>query len=122
MKRLILLGLVAAALGVADSASAFERTLMGAVARRQAQCDSWHGAYANVNYGAPVALVVPPTAEYQTQWGWGVGNTRVVPIRHQFEYGYPGAVMGAGGVPYPFTPAWPSDTTQFGYNYVRGPW
>jgi hypothetical protein len=67
-----------------------------------------------------VALVVPPTAEYQTKWGWGVGNTRVVPIAPQFGRNYPGpAVPGIGFQP---TPRWPSHTDQFGVYYVRGPW
>jgi hypothetical protein len=81
----------------------------------------WHNAYYHAAYGEPVALVVPPTAEYQAQYSWGVGSTRVVPIYNQFGRAYPGASAGAYGYFYP-TPAWPSDTNQFGVYYVRGPW
>ncbi len=124
MKRFIHFTLLAASiavLGLADTASAFERTLMGSIANRRAQATPWHGAYYNSSWGAPVALVVPPTAEYQTNWGWGVGATRVTPIYHQFTPGYPGAVV-PGAYGFRPTPAWPSDTTQFGIYYVRGPW
>jgi hypothetical protein len=80
----------------------------------------WHNAYYHAAYGEPIALVVPPTAEYQSQYGWGVGATRVTPIYHQFGRAYPGSA-GASGYFYP-TPAWPSDTNQFGVYYIRGPW
>ena len=51
---------------------------------------SWSGAYADPTFGAPVALVVPPTAELQTHYGWGVGNTRITPNCPQFNRIYPG--------------------------------
>ncbi len=81
----------------------------------------WHGAYADQTYGVPLALVVPPTCAYQTQMGWGVCGHRVVPIYHQYARPYPGepGFVGAGFLP---QPAWPSDTTQFGVYYIRGPW
>jgi hypothetical protein len=77
--------------------------------------------YANAAWGSPVALVVPPTAELQTNWGWGVGNTRVTPIATRFKRDYPGPVV-SGPATYKATPAWPSDTVQFGDYYIRGPW
>ena len=122
MKRLITPIVLAslAATAWADTAGAFERTLIGAIAHHRAQKSSWHGGYYDVAWGVPVAVVVPPKAEYQTNWGWGVGNTRVTPILHQFERGFPGAATGGRGF-YP-TPPWPSDTTQFGDYYIRGPW
>ena len=81
----------------------------------------WNGGYYNTSYGMPVALVLPPTAEYQTHWGWGVGNTRVTPNVPQFGRNWPGP---SGYTPCAFrpTPPWPSDTDQFGVYYVRGPW
>ena len=82
---------------------------------------NWHGNYYDVAWGTPVALVVPPTAGYQTKWSWGVGNTEVVPIYHQFGRSYPGA-GAAGGAAFLPTPAWPNSTDQFGVYYVRGPW
>jgi hypothetical protein len=81
----------------------------------------WHGGFYDPTYGQPIALVVPPNAETQTNWGWGVGNTRTSPIYHQFGRNYPGMGPGFGGAFAP-TPPWPSDTTQFGVYYVRGPW
>jgi hypothetical protein len=81
----------------------------------------WHGGYYNVVWGAPVALVVPPTAESQTHWGWGVGNTRVTPICPQFGRNWPGPGTYDPRAFRP-TPPWPSDTDQFGVYYVRGPW
>ncbi len=93
----------------------------------RAQYSPWHGGFYSTKWGAPVAVVVPPTAEYQTNWGWGVGNTRVSRINHQFQLGYPGAMPSGGygsGYGYGFlpTPPWQSDSNQSGYYYVRGPW
>jgi hypothetical protein len=81
---------------------------------------SWHGPYYHVAWGTPVALVVPPTAEVTTDWGWGVSNARMTTIHHQFALPWPGPYPG-GDAFWP-TPAWPSDTRQFGVYYVRGPW
>jgi len=69
----------------------------------------------------PLALVVPPNAEMQTHYGWGVGRTRTTPISHQYEPGYamPGYYNRAWFQP---VPHWPSDTDQLGVYYIRGPW
>ena len=82
----------------------------------------WHAAYADSTYGGPIALVVPPTVGLQCQYGWGVCGTRVTPIYHQFARPYPGPGAGYVGTGFLPTPAWPSDTTQFGVYYIRGPW
>jgi hypothetical protein len=80
----------------------------------------WVGGYSHTMWGQPVALVVPPTAELQTHWNWGVAQTRVNPIWPQFARAYPGPYAGGRGfLP---TPRWPSSTDQFGVYYVRGPW
>ena len=96
------------------------------IAMHRAAARSWHAGYYHTQYGAPVALVVPPTARMQTRMGWGVSQTTMSPIYHQFERPYPGPVAGAGagGGAYPLlaTPRWPSHTDQFGVYYVRGPW
>lgn len=102
-------------------AEAGENTFFGRRAAQRAQCYAWYGNYYNAAWGAPVAVVVPPTAEFQTHWGWGVGNTRITTIDHQFSRNWPGPAQG-GGVPLRPTPHWPSDTDQFGYYYIRGPW
>lgn len=85
----------------------------------RAQGYNWHAQYAHTSYGVPVSLVVPPTANMQTNWSWGVGSSRISRIDHQFSRNY----MGPGSAgPYQATPAWPQDTAQFGVYYVRGPW
>ena len=88
-------------------------------AYRAAQSYPWHGPYYHTGWGSPVAMVVPPTASMETNWGWGVTNTRVSRINHQFTRPYPGCSGCGGFMP---TPMWPSDTRQFGVYNVRGPW
>jgi len=86
----------------------------------RAQGYNWNRNYAHTEYGQPVALIVPPTAQLQTNWGWGVASSRISRIDHQFQRNYPGSAMFGG--PFRPTPVWPSDTTQFGVYPVRGPW
>jgi hypothetical protein len=86
----------------------------------RAQFYPWHGAYAHTEYGAPVALVVPPTVRLQTNWSWGTGSSRIQRVDHQFGRNWPGPYSGGQG--FLWTPAWPSDTTQFGVYPVRAPW
>lgn len=78
----------------------------------------WHGPYQHVQWGRPVALIVPPVATMHTDFAWGVARTRMAPIRHQFVR-EPVDAGWAYGLP---TPPWPWDTAQFGVYYVRGPW
>ncbi len=87
---------------------------------QRARWYNWNRNYAYADYGQPVALVVPPTANLQTNWGWGVASSRISRIDHQFQRNFPG--YGYFGGPFRPTPVWPSDTTQFGVYYVRGPW
>lgn len=121
MKRILLFSAALVLVAFTRPAQALDTTLYGHVAVNRQNWYPWHGPYAHRAWGAPVALVVPPTAGMTTEWRWGVSGTRIVPIYHQFGRPYPGPgqVGGAGFRP---TPAWPSDTTQFGVNYVRGPW
>lgn len=119
MKRSLLITvatLLVMTVGTAVSAQA--QQLCGC---RRAELYPWHGGYYHTSWGMPVALVVPPTAEAQTHWGWGVGNTRVTPIRHQFRRHWPGPGSYNRRAFRP-TPRWPSDTDQSGAYYVRGPW
>jgi hypothetical protein len=87
---------------------------------RRAQYYNWNRNYAYTDYGQPTALVVPPTAQLQTNWGWGVSSSRISRIDHQFQRNFPG--YGQFGGPFRPTPLWPSDTTEFGVYYVRAPW
>ncbi len=88
--------------------------------RHYADNYTWHGRYYNAAYGSPVAVVTPPTVTMQTDYGWGVGNTRISRIPGQFGNQYPGRIYGNTGF-WP-TPPWPRDTTQYGLYHVRGPW
>ena len=81
----------------------------------------WHGQYQHTAYGKPVSLVVPPIANLQTNYRWGVPSSRVTPIHHQFGRSYPGEENGAYGAFRP-TPYWPSSTNQFGVYSVRAPY
>jgi hypothetical protein len=124
MKRVLILTVAAATLiawGGVNQAMAGRGTLKSRVAYRQSQTYPWHGSYYDSAWGTPVAVVVPPTAESQTHWGWGVGATRVTPIQHQFQHGYPGPGEYNRAWFRP-TPPWPSSTDQFGDYYIRGPW
>lgn len=87
---------------------------------RRSELTTWHGVYAHPQYGAPVALVVPPTSNLQTNWGWGPTASRVSRVDHQFGRNYVGP--GPYGGPFRGRPAWPQDTMQFGVYSVRGPW
>lgn len=80
----------------------------------------WNRNYAHTSYGQPVSLVVPPTANMQTNWNWGVSSSRIERIDHQFGRNYFGPAPFCG--PFRPTPLWPSDTSQFGVYYIRGPW
>lgn len=86
-----------------------------------AQTYPWHGPYYHQQYGAPVAMVVPPTAHMRQTYSWGVSQNLMYPIHHQFGRNYPGyGNTGSNG--FWATPHWPSHTDQFGVYYVRGPW
>ena len=82
----------------------------------------WHGDYKNWRWGEPTALVVPPTASYQTSYAWGVGQVRSTPIHHQFGRNGAGMIGGGGGGAFSPTPYLPSSTEQFGLYPVRAPW
>jgi len=125
MKRFLIISIAAltlAACGLTDRAAAQERRCKGAWSCFHDRCKKpWNMCYYNPAWGMPVALVVPPTAEVQTHWGWGVGNTRITPICSRFKRDYPGDGVYDRSFFAP-TPPWPSDTDQFGVYYVRGPW
>lgn len=113
--------LLAAAALVALPAFAGSPAYMDAQAQYCSAMSAWHSGYYHPAWGMPVALVVSPKAEFQTRWGWGVGNTRVTTTWHQFHRNYPGRGDYDPRTLQP-TPYWPSDTDQFGVYYVRGPW
>ncbi|HEV3416254.1 MAG TPA: hypothetical protein VG056_05560 [Pirellulales bacterium] len=121
MKKLLLCGVAAVALSLCGLTGMSSAEVPFPYIYRHSLYMPWHGAYADAEYGEPIALVVPPTAAFKTEYHWGVGGKRVVPIYHQFGRPYPGPIgyVGNGFLP---TPAWPNDTTQFGVYPIRGPW
>lgn len=93
------------------------------IARYYAAQRPWHGQYSYTQWGTPVALVVPPTAVMQNSWSWGVAQSEMTPIYHQFHREYPGVISGGSSEnPFMTTPLWPSHTDQFGVYPIRGPW
>ncbi len=124
MRKIPLLAALATALCASfwsASADAESPRIAERWAQRHARSTSWHGDYYHTSYGRPVALVVPPTATTYTSLGWGVAQSEVRPLHHQFRRLYPGAEVGRDGHFLP-TPPWPSHTDQFGVYYIRGPW
>src|SRR6266700_3947186 len=109
MKKIILAALTVAAIGVCSHTTQAE--LPQTYCYMQAQYLPWHNGYYDPAWGEPFALVVPPTAEFQSNYGWGVGGTRVAPIYHQF--GRPFLGYNAAGAAFRPTPLNPSDTQQF---------
>jgi len=92
-------------------------------ALRMERTMSWHGNYYHTNYGRPVALVVSPRVRMQSSYGWGVSQSTMSPIYHQFHRPYPGPFsIQQLSQPVRPTPLWPSHTGQFGVYYIRGPW
>ena len=83
---------------------------------------AWHAPYAHTAFGRPVALVVPPTANLQTHYSWGVTGAHMSPTYHQFGRNYPGPGMGGRAAGIRPTPYYPGSTDQFGVYYVRAPW
>jgi hypothetical protein len=89
---------------------------------RQMDVYPWHGNYSYWRWDRPTALVVPPTAAFQSSYGWGVAQTRSLPIYHQFGMNDAGVIEGGGEGMFSPTPYWPSSTEQFGVYPVRSPW
>ena len=56
---------------------------------------SWHSSWYDPSVGRPMALVVPPTAEFISEYSWGVPSSRTMPLYQQFYRPYP----GPGAVP-----------------------
>ncbi len=122
-RTVILVGVVATLLaGLATIARAGDKATEKRYFLRS-KGKSWHSVWYDPSIGRPMALVVPPTAEFTSEYAWGVPSSRVMPLYNQFQRPYPGpgAVPGQGAGMLP-TPYWPSDTVQFGVHSVRGPW
>src|SRR5262245_53649161 len=90
-----------------------------AIARYYAAQRPWHGPYAYTPWGMPTALVVPPNSKFHTSLSWGVSQSEMVPIYHQFHRDYPGGMAIGGAADINVTPYWPSHTDQLGVYPVR---
>jgi hypothetical protein len=88
--------------------------------RRGGQAE-WNTSYYDPAWGMPEALVVPPTARRQSNYARGVGGSRVNRISAKYQAEVPGPESAYNQRDYRPAPPQPSDTTQFGVNYVRGP-
>lgn len=120
MTKKVSLTVVATLMAFAALATVSEANAAGFLrANRRAAQYNWHSNYVHSAYGQPVALVVPPTAQLQTNWSWGAPSAHFSRIDHQYGRNDQGA--GAmGGVKQ--TPRWPNNMHQHGVEYVRGPW
>ena len=121
---MICVAALAVAATMVDSSSAEATdpyTVTHAWAYNYAAQRPWHGGYQHIQYGQPLALVVPPTAHMRQTHSWGVSQNLNHPIYHQYGRNNPGyGYAPAQG--FQHTPGWPSHSDQFGVYYVRGPW
>lgn len=81
----------------------------------------WNTSYYDPAWGMPEALVVPPRVRWQSNYAWGVGGSRLNRVNAQFQVEVPGPESAYNQRNYLPAPPQPSDTQQFGVNYVRGP-
>lgn len=81
----------------------------------------WQGGYYDVAWGMPLAVLVPPTARWQTNYAWGAGGTSISHIGPRFQYETSGPASAYRMGAYLPAPPQPSSTLQMGDYYVRGP-
>ena len=114
---IVLVVLIAASLAAVLPARAGELLRRG---RRSASAE-WNTAYYDPAWGMPEAVVVPPRVKWQSNYAWGVGGSRLNYVGAQYQAEFPGPALAYEQRNYLPTPPQPSDTQQFGVNYVRGP-
>lgn len=117
----LLVGLTVSSVQTAEAGWLWGRSASNNAMAEHASNLPWHGGYAYQNYQSPVAMVVPPTANMQTNYSWGVPSSRMTPVYHQFGRENAGGITGSPAS-LGITPYYPSDTRQFGVYNVRGPW
>jgi hypothetical protein len=124
MKRFFLLTALAATVFTvgSENAQAGHPRRAARIANYHASATPWHGDYAYTPWGGPVALIVPPHADTIASWSWGVSQSEIRPLHHQFGRAQPPGAFFGETSPYLTTPQWPSHTDQFGIYPVRGPW
>ena len=90
--------------------------------RSRRSAAQWNNtSYYDPAWGMPEAVVVPPTVRWQSNYAWGVGGSRLNRVGAQYQPEFPGPESAYNQRGYLPAPAQPSDTQQFGVNYVRGP-
>lgn len=122
MKHVVLLATLALAsswIGLAHAGYPFTR-LEQRIVCNGTQCSPWNGPYYSPEWGAPAALVVPPTVRTTTSLGSTLGGSHTNYVCPQFRRDYPADSIYQGN--FQPAPIWPTDTQQMGYYYVRGPW
>ncbi len=81
----------------------------------------WQDGYYSAAWGMPMAVLVPPTARWQTDYSWAAGGMRISRIDASFQRQYPGPSSSYQMGKYLPAPPQPSDTRQMGFYNVRGP-
>jgi hypothetical protein len=81
----------------------------------------WQDGYYDPAWGMPLAVLVPPTARWQTDYSSTVGSARISHINSRFRPEYPGPQSTYRQGDYLSAPPQPYDTRQMGDYYVRGP-
>ena len=112
---------LAAALPACGGEFFFRRSGTGSGAGFGSGSGSWNNSYYDPAWGMPLAVVVPPNARFQTDYSWGAGGTRISRIGARYQPEYPGPESSYRQSDYMPAPPQPSDTRQFGDNYVRAP-
>jgi len=84
MKRFSQTALLVAIAAIVTLATVSEAMAGGSRAAQQryflrSQTRSWHSTWYDPSLGRPLALVVPPTAEFTSEYSWGVPATRTMP-------------------------------------------
>ena len=122
MKHVVLLATLAVAcswLGQASAGYPLTR-LEQRIAGMGTKCSPWNGPYYSPEWGAPAAVLVPPTVWTASSLGSTVGGSHTSWVTPQFNRDYPAGSSYQGT--FQPAPVWPSDTRQMGYYYIRGPW
>jgi len=105
----------------ATSLAAVLPTCAGEFFFRGRQSAAWNTNYYDPAWGMPEAVVVSPRVRWQSNYASGVGGSRVDRIGARYQGQVPGPESVYDPRNYQSAPPQPTDTTQFGVNYVRGP-
>jgi hypothetical protein len=116
---LVMLIVVFLAVALPAQAAIFFRTGEGSSSAPYA--GGWQDGYYSAAWGMPMAVLVPPTARWQTDYAWGAGGTRISRIDARFQPAASGPESSYRMNNYLPAPPQPSDTRQMGEYYVRGP-